>query len=95
MDQNAIFTPSAGFVMRQIAGEILLIPVGEQTRKLNGMVTFTETGAFIWKHLDGKRTAAELAALLAREYEADGEEVLSDVLDFLARAEKQGLVVRA
>lgn len=94
MDQNTIYTPSTGFVMRQIAGEILLIPVGEQTRKLNGMVTFTETGAFILKHLDGKRTAAELAALLAREYNADEGEVLADVLDFLARAEQKDLIVR-
>lgn len=94
MDHNTIYTPSAGFVMRQIAGEILLIPVGEQTKKFNGMVTFTETGAFIWKHLDGRRTAAELAGLLAREYETDVGEVLADVLDFLTRAEKQGLIVR-
>lgn len=92
LDQNTIYTPSSGFVMRQIAGEILLIPVGEQTKKLNGMVTFSETGAFIWNHLDGKNTAADVAWLLADECGEDIARVQPDVMDFLDRAFKRGLL---
>lgn len=95
MTAESKYLANPGFVMREIAGEILLVPVGEQTKKLNGFVTFTETGAFIWKALDGKRTAADIAALLAKEYDTQSEDVLADVLEFLTGAEKRGLVLRA
>lgn len=93
MEHNEVYAPHAGFVMREIAGELLLIPVGEQTRVLNGMITFTETGAFLWKHLDGKRTVDELARLLADECGEDAEAILPDVEDFLTRAAEKGLIV--
>lgn len=89
------YLPNPGFVMREIAGEVLLVPVGEQTRVLNGMVTFTETGAFLWKHLDGQRGAQELAVLLADECGEDVETVLPDVEVFLQKAFERGLLIEA
>lgn len=94
-DKKRLFLPNPGFVMREIAGEILLIPVGEQTRILNGMVTFTETGAFIWKNLDGKRDATELAEMLAKECGETVETVLPDVESFLQKAFDRGLLIEA
>lgn len=87
------YRTNSGFVMREIAGEILLVPVGEQTRILNGMVTFTETGAFLWKHIDGKRDAVQLAELLAAECGETLERVLPDVERFLERAHAAGLLI--
>lgn len=94
MDRNSIFVPSAGYVMRQIAGELLLIPVGEQTRIFNGMITFSETGAFIWNHLDGERNVAQVAQLLADECSVDVSTILPDVEEFLTRALRQGLLIQ-
>ena len=93
MKDKLCYRPSPGFVTREIAGEILLVPVGEQTRNLNGMVTFTETGAFLWKHLNGERDAEDLAGLLADECGENMETVLPDVVEFLNRAVEKGLVV--
>ena len=87
------YYPSSGFVMREIAGEILLVPVGEQTRKFNGMITFTETGAFVWKHLDGKRDASEIARLLASECGESVDSVLPDVEEFLQKAFERGMLI--
>lgn len=94
-DDHMCYRPNPGFVMREIAGEVLLVPVGEQTRVLNGMVTFTETGAFLWKHLDGKKDANELAEMLAKECGEDKNTVLPDVEDFLQKAFEQGLLMKA
>lgn len=83
------------FILREIAGEILLVPVGEQTKVLNGMVTFSETGAFIWKHLDGQRGAEEFAQLLAAECGVDAETILPDIEVFLQKAVERGLLIEA
>ena len=39
------------FVLREIAGDILLVPVGKTALDLNGMLTLNEVGAEIWKML--------------------------------------------
>ena len=88
------YIPNPGFIMREIAGEILLVPVGEQTKVFNGMITFSETGGFIWNHLDGKRTAAEIAQLLADECGVSLDTVLTDVEEFLESAFQKGLVIK-
>lgn len=92
---EACYLPHPGFILREIAGEALLVPVGEQTQTLNGFVTLTSTGAFIWKQLNGTRTAQEVAALLAAECNTAMEKILPDVLEFLQHAHSAGLLVIA
>ena len=51
------------YMLREIAGESLLIPTGTASQKLNGMIRLTETAVFIWKQVD---TAADLAEIVRR-----------------------------
>lgn len=86
MDQNTIFAPSEGFVMRVIAGDTILVPVGPQTKRLNGFITFTESGQFLWTLLSkAPRTADELVAALAAEYDAPEDVLRADVAAFLEK----------
>ena len=39
------------FVLREIAGDTLLIPTGRTALDLNGMLTLNELGAEIWRLL--------------------------------------------
>ena len=39
------------FVLREIAGDILLVPAGKTALDLNGMITLNAVGADIWKML--------------------------------------------
>ena len=39
------------FILRQIAGEYIIIPTGQTTLKFNGMITVNEQGAFLWEAL--------------------------------------------
>lgn len=89
----ACYQVSEGFVTREIAGEVLAIPVGAQAQRLNGMVTFSEAGAFLWKLLEKRRTREDLMIRLAKEYDQQIEQVIQDVDEFLNRALKRGLIV--
>ena len=42
------------FMLRDIAGEVILVPTGAATQQFNGMITLNEVAAFIWKNLNEK-----------------------------------------
>lgn len=82
------------FVTRLIVGETILVPVGEQAQRLNGMITFNEAGAFLWEKLSKQRTKADLVYLLASNFDQNEEDVKADVSEFLEKAEERGFVIR-
>lgn len=53
-----------------------------------------EVGCRIWEALDGEQTLAAHAQSIALEYEADPEEVRSDVMAFVGELFTRGLVER-
>lgn len=71
------------FVLRDIAGDLLLVPAGETALDLNGMLTLNEVGADIWKMLPEVEDENEIVKRLLEEYEVEEEELRKDVSDFL------------
>lgn len=61
-------------------GNHVLMPTGMTTQKFSGIVMTTETGAFIWDHIEAVSSAEEMAALLTEEFEVGYEEALADVM---------------
>ena len=81
------------FVLREIAGETLLVPAGKTALDLNGMLTLNETGAALWRMLPEAADAEALTQGLLQEFEgAPGEQVRADVEEFLARLRELGIV---
>lgn len=73
------------FVLREVAGDYLLIPTGTTALDLNGMLTLNEVGAAIWKMLPEVENEATLAQRLAQEYDALPEQIRADVAEFFGR----------
>ena len=71
-----------GYVLREIAGQYMAVPVGNRVNDLHGMIVLNGTGAFIWKLLEEKKTEAQLAQALTEEYEVSYEEALTSVKEF-------------
>lgn len=79
-------------IVREIAGEYILIPTGETALRMTGIFAMTEVGAEIWKRLcDGKDEDTIVGELLA-EYEVDEETLRSDYHEFFDRLVESGLV---
>lgn len=75
------------FMLRQVAGTWVVMPVGAAALDFNGMLTLNETGAFLWQALqDGKDP---VDALLA-EYDVSREQAAADVEEFLESLRKAG-----
>ena len=80
-------------ILREIADEYILVPVGEVALKPHGMITVSESGYVIWQKLcEGDCSEGELVKSLCAEYEVDGETAAADVREFLSRLSELGLV---
>ena len=79
----------SGFVIREIAGQYMAVPVGKRVNDLHGMIALNETGAFIWKLLENEKTEEDLARALTEEYEVSYEEALEAVREFRELMEKE------
>lgn len=78
------------FVMRKVADEYVLVPRGEAAERMNGVMTLSETAAFIYENLENAKSAEELSEIVGSEYGVDKDTVLEDVkevLDFLEKNE--------
>ena len=81
-----------GFLLRSVAGNNVVVPIGQATLDFNGMMSLNETGAFIFsKMLDGT-TKEQLIEDLISEYEVEREIAQKDVDDFIKKVEGEGLL---
>ncbi len=80
------------FVLREVAGDVLLVPTGKTALDLNGMMTLNEVGAEIWRMLPEARDSAQIAERLADDYDAPLGQIRADVDDFLAKLRELGIV---
>lgn len=80
------------FVLREIAGDILLVPAGKTALDLNGMLTLNEVGAEIWKMLPEVENEEEIVERLLQDYDAEPAQVREDVSEFLDRLRGLGIL---
>lgn len=71
------------FILRDIAGEYVLIPINEAAQDFNGVLHLTETASFIWKMVDECYDIDEIADKVVDEYETKKETAIKDVYGFL------------
>ncbi len=80
------------FILRTIAGEDMLIPLGETSADLSGIVTLNGTAAVIWKALTENCTKAHAVDVVLQTYEIDRETAQTDVDAFWDRLAALGLL---
>lgn len=80
------------FVLRDIAGDLLLVPAGKAALDLNGMLTLNEVGGEIWRLLPEVKDEEELVRRLLELYEVEEPELRKDVADFLDSLRKLGIL---
>ena len=72
-----------GFILRNVAGQNVVVPVGDNVMNFNAAITLNETAAFLWKQLENDVTEEELLKLLTEEYEIDEKTAKADIKVFL------------
>jgi hypothetical protein len=72
-----------GFVVRQVGGENVVVPVGAMSKQFHGMINLNETGAFLWNFYTQNHTVDEGVAALLAEYDVEEEIARADVETFV------------
>lgn len=86
---------SNDFILREIAGEYLLVPVGNAAAKFNGLITLNETAHTIFQALSEERTVEELTTIVTSEYEVDDDTARADVDEFIQQLRQIGALVES
>lgn len=80
------------FILREIVGETILVPVGNTALEYNGMIVVNETGAFIWKALEKNMKKEDILSGMTETYEVTTEEAAADLEEFLNNMLQAGIL---
>lgn len=72
-------------VLREIAGQYVIVPVMERVKDVTSMVYISSSAAYLWQYMDGKDfTLDELTDLIMSKYKnVTREKAQEDIICFL------------
>lgn len=83
---------SKEFVLREIAGDYIIIPTGKTILEFNGLITVNEVGVSLWKMLQDEATYEELVKGILDEYDVEETVARADIQEFLDRLNEAGIL---
>lgn len=72
-------------IRREIAGDVILVPVGGTVLENNGLFALNELGAFLWDRLESAEDEESLVQAVLSEYEVDEDTARTDTAQFLQK----------
>ena len=80
------------FILRNVVGETVLIPVNETALEFNGMCIVNPTGTDIWRLVSEGRTKEEIISEMGAMYNVSKEVLENDVDEFILDLARAGIV---
>lgn len=81
------------FILREIAGDHILIPAGDAAFSVKGLIILSESGAFLYGLLKTGCSRDDLISALTGEYEVEKEEAARDIDAFLNQMRQLGMLM--
>lgn len=79
-------------VMRTVAGETMLIPVGDTTGEYNGLFTLSPTAAAAFSAFQSGGDEKDALRAILDEYEIDEETAKKDIEEFIQTLREFGII---
>ena len=80
------------FTLREVAGEILVIPVGETALQMNGMIILNPVSKVIWECLEKEADSEQIVQAVLQQFDVAAEDAAADVAEFLNQMRQQELL---
>ncbi len=87
---NKKYCLKPGYVLREIAGEHIAIPVNAENT--TDIVVLNPVSALLWKELQTEKTIDELATVICSNFDIAKEEAAADIKEFLESLENAGVL---
>ena len=81
------------FLLREVAGRQVIVPVGMAVTIFPGMITVNETGAFLWEQLAEEHTLDALVQAVTGVYEVEQTVAERDVQAFVEKLRSTGALI--
>jgi hypothetical protein len=82
----------SGYLLREVAGQFIVVPVGNQAISFNGIITLNKSGKVIWEVMQKETSVEEIVQALKKVFEVSDEVANKDVNTFLETLKKHSLV---
>ena len=90
-EKAKLYLANPDYLLRGIAGEFILVPVGDGVKQLNGMMELNETFQFVWNQFREPHTIYDVV-LAAREQFVDSGAMEKDIYDYVEEGLQYGLL---
>lgn len=81
-----------GFVLRNVVGENILRPVGDNINQLNGNLLMNEAAAFVWEKLQKSSSRDDLLQAVLNKFDVDEATAAADLDKLLEELQNYGLI---
>ncbi len=81
-----------GFILREVAGNYIVVAVGDAVKEFNTVINLNGTSALLWKKLAEGATEEQLVDALLSEYEVEKETAQKDVKIFIEKLTEAKLI---
>lgn len=81
------------YFLQEVAGSLVLVPVGEATMDFPGMITVNGTSKFLWERLADPQTEDSLVSALLERYDVTPQQAQADVSKFIKTLTTIGALV--
>lgn len=83
----------SGFILRKVAQSYIVVPVGNMTAQIRGLISLNETGAEIWKILSKEDISYnELIKELAKIFDEDIKIIEAGTNQFIEELRSKGML---
>jgi len=81
-----------GYLLREVAGNNVVVPTGAATLDFLGVITLNGTAKFLWELLMTEKSEEELVCAFLGEYEVDEATARADLREFLEKLRAANLL---
>lgn len=89
---NKVYSLKGTYVLRQIAGEYLAVPISNEASDDANIVILNPVSQIIWGKLENGATFDEILHVVTAEFDVSKEEATADIKEFLDGLEQVGLL---
>ncbi len=88
MDIQLLSTLKSNFVSREVANELIIVPLSANVAHMNELFTLNETAKFIWENIDNQSSIESLITLITDTFDINKETAARDIEIFLGNLER-------
>ena len=81
---------SVNFLLREVAGKQVVVPLGKAAVEFPGMMTLNGSGVYLWNLLEQEQTEDSLVQALCCQYAVDTDTARKDIVVFLEKLRSVG-----